>query len=145
MLWCEGDEFQPSKLTTRINIAERLLKSGDYSDATISYYNVTFRIHRSILRSQSEYFRNAAITSTSTNVGTPINNNTNSSDYPSDINHPTSVARPIIKEHTDSEEESSYKCQLVRTEDGDLDECWLTVLCIALGSDTLFLASKIAA
>lgn len=59
VVWCEGDEPQLSKSATRINIAERLLESGDYSDATISCYGVTFRIHRSILCSQSEYFRKA--------------------------------------------------------------------------------------
>lgn len=59
VVWCEGDEPQLSKSATRINITERLLESGDYSDVTISCYGVTFRIHRSILCSQSEYFRKA--------------------------------------------------------------------------------------
>ncbi len=62
-----------------------------------------------------------------------IHNNTDSSDDPTDINHQTSVARPTREEHTDSEEESSYKCQLVRTEDGDLDECWLHSAMYGLG------------
>lgn len=54
-------------------------------------------------------------------------------DDPTDINHHTSVTRLITEEHTDSEEERSYKCQLVRTEDGDLDICWLHNVMYGLG------------
>ena len=48
-----------SRRTTRLNMVIRLWKTGEYHDATVTCHGKTWKVHKSILCSRSQYFKKA--------------------------------------------------------------------------------------